>query len=131
MRNTLLLSLFILSSNLFADGHEQTQAMQNTYMLLSTYEISAGQNPAELEKELVQLQKDQEVDGYNDCGLYRHWYGGERAFYAYCFFTDFDQLDAIHKAAEANEDRMGITHLPGGDLSLGRGVLSTLPGLVL
>jgi hypothetical protein len=109
MRNTLLLSLFILSSNVFADGHEQTEAMQNNYMLLSTYEISAGQNPAELEKELVQLQKDQEVDGYNDCGLYRHWYGGERAFYAYCFFTDFDQLDAIHKAAEANEDRMGIT----------------------
>ena len=109
MRNTLLLSLFVLSSNLFADGHEQTQTIQNSYMLLSTYEISAGQNPAELEKELVQLQKDQEVDGYNDCGLYRHWYGGERAFYAYCFFTDFDQLDAIHKAAEANEDRMGIT----------------------
>ena len=25
------------------------------------------------------------------------------------FFTDFDQLDAIHKTAEANEDRMGIT----------------------
>ena len=32
MRNTLLLSLFVLSSNLFADGHEQTQTMQNGYM---------------------------------------------------------------------------------------------------
>ena len=109
MKNLLLLILVSFSMNVFAGGHEEAKPAENTFMLLSTYEIAAGQNPAELEKELVQLTLDQEEDGYNDCGLYRHWYGGERAFYAYCFFTDFDQLDAIHKRAEANEDRMGIT----------------------
>jgi len=109
MRNLLLLILMGYSMNAFSSGHEEAGAIESNYMLLSTYEIAAGQNPAELEKELVTLQKDQEADGYNDCGLYRHWYGGERAFYAYCFFADFDQLDAIHKAAAANEDRMGIT----------------------
>ena len=105
----ILIFIYFVSFNITAADHNEDQAPINNYMLLSTYEISAGQSPAELEKELVQLQKDQEDDGYNDCGLYRHWYGGERAFYAYCFFTDFDQLDAIHKTAEANEDRMGIT----------------------
>ena len=109
MKNLLLLILVSFSMNVFAGGHEEAKPAENTFMLLSTYEIAAGQNPAELEKELVQLTLDQEEDGYNDCGLYRHWYGGERAFYAYCFFADFDQLDAIHKRAEANEDRMGIT----------------------
>lgn len=109
MRNLFLLILVGFSMNAYSGGHEEAETIQNNYMLLSTYEIAAGQNPAELEKELVQLTLDQEEDGYNDCGLYRHWYGGERAFYAYCFFTDFDQLDAIHKRAEANEDRMGIT----------------------
>ena len=85
MRNLLLLILVSFSMNVFAGGHEEAKPAENTFMLLSTYEIAAGQNPSELEKELVQLTLDQEEDGYNDCGLYRHWYGGERAFYAYCF----------------------------------------------
>ena len=88
----LLTLMALITFDLNADGHAADEPVDNGYMLLSTYEISPGQNPAELEKELVQLQLDQESYGFNNCGLYRHWYGGQRAFYAYCFFTDFDQL---------------------------------------
>ena len=109
MRNILIMALIMYSSNIFSAHHEETNLSDNNHMLLSTYEIAPGQNPADLEKELASLQIQQEEDGYNDCGLYRHWYGGQRAFYAYCFFKDFEQLDAIHKTAEANEDRMEIT----------------------
>ncbi len=66
----ILIFIFFVSFNITAADHNEDQAPINNYMLLSTYEISAGQSPAELEKELVQLQKDQEDDGYNDCGLY-------------------------------------------------------------
>ena len=85
MKNLLLLILVSFSMNVFAGGHEEAKPAENTFMLLSTYEIAAGQNPAELEKELVQLTLDQEEDGYNDCGLYRHWYGGERFFMRIAF----------------------------------------------
>lgn len=105
----ILFSLALVSLNLLADGHEANESSDNQYMLLSTYEIASGQNPADLEKELVQLQLDQESYGFNDCGLYQHWYGGERAFYAYCYFSDFDQFESIRLKSEADDDRMAIT----------------------
>ena len=105
----LLTLMALITFDLNADGHATNEPVDNGYMLLSTYEISPGQNPAELEKELVQLQLDQESYGFNNCGLYRHWYGGQRAFYAYCFFTDFDQFEAIRIKSDADDDRMAIT----------------------
>ena len=51
MRNLLLLILVGFSMNVFAGGHEEAKPAENIFMLLSTYEIAAGQNPAELEEE--------------------------------------------------------------------------------
>ena len=82
--------------------HEEEKKSADNYVLMSTYEIAAGQNPADLEKELIALQTQQEADGFNNCGLYRHQYGGMRAFYGYCFFSDYDQFDAIQKKSQAN-----------------------------
>ena len=92
----LLLGVFC-SSVALAAHHEEGEKASDNYVLMSTYEIAHGQNPADLEKELVELQKQQEADGFNNCGLYRHQYGGKRAFYGYCFFSDYDQFDAIQK----------------------------------
>ena len=75
MRNILIMALIMYSSNIFSAHHEETNLSDNNHMLLSTYEIAPGQNPADLEKELASLQIQQEEDGYNDCGLYRHWSG--------------------------------------------------------
>ena len=69
MRNLLLLILVSFSMNVFAGGHEEAKPAENTFMLLSTYEIAAGQNPAELEKELVQLTLDQEAVSYTHLTL--------------------------------------------------------------
>ena len=106
--NNSLLAVAILLLGVFCSGvalaahHEEGEKASDNYVLMSTYEIAHGQNPADLEKELVELQKQQEADGFNNCGLYRHQYGGKRAFYGYCFFSDYDQFDAIQKKSQSN-----------------------------
>jgi hypothetical protein len=86
-----------------ADHHETTAADSNQYVLHSVYEIAHGQNPDDLETELVAYQKNQESLGFNNCGLYKHQYGSQRAFYSFCYFNDFDQFEIIMKKADAAE----------------------------
>ena len=88
--------LILMSTNFFAAHHEKDEkTVSNEYVLLSTYEISSGQNPADLEKELINLQKTQLENGYNDCGVYRHHFGGQRAFYTFCLFDDLNHFAKI------------------------------------
>ena len=54
----ILTILAFFAFNVNADGHASDESNDNAYMLLSTYEIAPGQNPADLEKELPQLQLD-------------------------------------------------------------------------
>lgn len=84
-----------------ANHHEEAAADNNHYVLHSIYEIAYGQDPDTLEAELVAYQKDQEALGFNNCGLYKHEYGSQRAFYTFCYFNDFDQFGEIMKKAEA------------------------------
>ncbi|MBT3427050.1 MAG: hypothetical protein HOL98_07585 [Gammaproteobacteria bacterium] len=85
----------------WANHHEEVVADSNHYVLHSIYEIAYGQDPDTLEAELVTYQKGQEALGFNNCGLYKHEYGSQRAFYTFCYFNDFDQFGAIMKKAEA------------------------------
>ena len=62
----ILIFVFFVSFNITAADHNEDQAPINNYMLLSTYEISAGQNPAELEKELVQSGFDPEISEWEN-----------------------------------------------------------------
>lgn len=91
-----------------ADQHEAAATDSNHYVLHSVYEIAYGQNPDALEKDLITYQKNQEELGFNNCGLYKHEYGSQRAFYSFCYFNDFDQFGAIMKKAEAAGTGSGI-----------------------
>ncbi len=83
-----------------ADGHGEADS--NAYVLHSEYEIATGQDPATLSAELVEYQKNQEAYGFNNCGVYQHQFGTQRGFYTFCYFNDFDQLDAILKKSASS-----------------------------
>lgn len=85
----------------YGDHHGEAKVDHSHYVLHSTFEIAPGQNPDDLQKELVAYQTSQEANGFNNCGLYKHEYGSARGFYGFCYFDDFAQLDAIMKKGEA------------------------------
>ena len=98
----LTFALVTMSTAVFSAHHEKTTTpTENNYVLLSTFGTAQGERTDDLEKELIAMVKQRESDGFDNCGLYRHSFVGPRLFYAYCYFTDYAQLDAIQAKARA------------------------------
>ena len=97
----ILLSLFLVLSLSAYSAHHEEGELKNQFQLLSTYEIAAGQNPQDLAEELMEMQKNQESYGYNNCGVYQHQFGAMRGFYTYCNFDDMKQFAAVMKKSIA------------------------------
>ena len=112
MKNILILiSLFSVSFGALSAHHEEDESSKvmqgNNFAYLSSYTIPAGANPSSLQKSLIKNIESQEEAGYNMCGLLRHQFGGDRAFYTYCYFDNWDQFAEINDSAEpaARESR--------------------------
>ncbi|MEK9650447.1 MAG: hypothetical protein VW146_05815 [Gammaproteobacteria bacterium] len=110
----LFLSIFMVSATLvFAAHHEESQPVKaSNFAVLSSYTIAAGTNPEKLQKELLAYIAEEEARGFNACGLLRHQFGGDRAFYTYCLFEDYNHLAEImdNTSANANEKQTYSTH---------------------
>lgn len=111
----LCLSMLLLSAiSIYAGHHEEAKAMkESNFAVLSSYTIAAGTNPNKLEKELLEYIANEEARGFNTCGLLRHQFGGDRAFYTYCHFEDYNHLAEIMDstdAATANAKQTYSTH---------------------
>ncbi len=104
MKN-ILLTLSLTLASFFAHGahHEDGDANdakqpENNFVYMSSYTMPAGSNPDTIAQGLLENAKSLEEDGYNNCGLLRHQFGGDRAFYSYCFFDSWDQFGEINDA---------------------------------
>ena len=103
IKQAVLISLLgLMSIVAFSAHHEKTtEPPESNYVLLSTFGTAQGEKADDLEKELIAMVKQREADGFDNCGLYRHSFVGPRLFYAYCYFTDYAQLDAIQAKSRA------------------------------
>ena len=97
-------SFFVSSNHHKSESHEMKKH-ENNFAYLSTYTIPAGSNPATLSKSLLKNVEDLKKDGYNNCGLLRHAFGGDRAFYSYCYFDTWEQFAQINDNAESADVR--------------------------
>lgn len=112
----IFLSLIMFTSALIIAGHhEESQPMRDSnFAVLSSYTIAAGTKPSKLEKELLEYISGEEERGFNNCGLLRHQFGSDRAFYSYCYFEDYDHLAEIMdntSAATADARQTYSTHI--------------------
>ena len=98
------LSFFAYSAH-HESGEHDKKMFENNFAYLSTYTIPAGSNPSVLEKSLLKNVKELEEDGYNVCGLYRHSFGGDRAFYSFCYFDSWEQFAEINDKPGAGDVR--------------------------
>ncbi|MDC1008067.1 hypothetical protein OAQ14_03205, partial [Gammaproteobacteria bacterium] len=89
------LSIFV-SSNHHEEAVKTSMSHENNFAYLSTYTMPAGSNPATLAKSLLKNVEDLKKEGYNNCGLLRHAFGGDRAFYSYCYFDSWEQFAEIN-----------------------------------
>ena len=104
----ILLSIFV-SSNHHEEAVKKSMSHENNFAYLSTYTIPAGSNPATLAKSLLKNVEDLKKEGYNNCGLLRHAFGGDRAFYSYCYFDSWEQFAEIND----NDDNADVRQLYG------------------
>lgn len=96
MKKYFLSILLVPAVFVFAGHHEESSSMkESNFAVLSSYTIAAGTKPSKLEKELLEYITDEEARGFNECGLLRHQFGGDRAFYTYCNFKDYDHFAEI------------------------------------
>ena len=101
-----LLSIsFLVHSNHHEDGEHSKTMHENNFAYLSTYTMPAGSNPAMLEKNLLRNVEDLKKEGYNNCGLLRHAFGGDRAFYSYCYFDSWEQFAEINDNVSGGDVR--------------------------
>jgi hypothetical protein len=102
----ILLPLISLSFFAFSAHHEngeathETKKMEHNLAYLSSYTMPAGSNADKIAKSLLENVKSLEEDGYNVCGLLRHQFGGDRAFYTYCYFNSWEQFAEINDNAD-------------------------------
>ena len=102
------LSIFV-SSNHHEEAVKTSMSHENNFAYLSTYTMPAGSNPATLAKSLLKNVEDLKKEGYNNCGLLRHAFGGDRAFYSYCYFDSWEQFAEIND----NVDNADVRQLYG------------------
>ena len=105
MKNILIV-LSLLSTSFFALSahHEEdetaTKVQENNFAYLSSYTMPAGSNADRMADSLKKDVDSLEKGGYNACGLLRHQFGGDRAFYSYCFFDSWEQFAEINDSNE-------------------------------
>ena len=97
-------SLF-LSSGHHENENQMEKKYANNFAYLSTYTMPAGSNPATLSRSLLNNVKDLKKQGYNNCGLLRHAFGGDRAFYSYCYFDSWEQFAEINDNSNNSDVR--------------------------
>lgn len=102
MKKLFLSLLMVSTAFIYAGHHEEAKTTkESNFAVLSSYTIAAGTNPSKLEKELLEYIDNEEARGFNACGLLRHQFGGDRAFYTYCFFEDYNHLAEIMDSPNA------------------------------
>ncbi|MDC3359552.1 hypothetical protein OAX97_00490 [Gammaproteobacteria bacterium] len=93
-------SLTLMSAH-HEGGHEKVaKKFENNFAYMSTYTMPAGSYADRIAKSLLENVKSLEEDGYNVCGLLRHQFGSDRAFYSYCYFDSWEQFSKINDNAE-------------------------------
>jgi len=105
MKNILiLLSLLTVSAFTYSAHHEEGEQAQkihgNNFAYLSSYTMPAGSNADRMAASLKKNVDLMEQEGYNACGLLRHQFGGDRAFYSYCFFDSWEHFAEINDSSE-------------------------------
>ena len=97
MKNFLTILILGLSTTLFAAHHEETDSPESehqyNFAYNSTYTIPAGSQPQRIERSILENLSTLEENGYYNRGLLRHQFGGERAYYSYCYF---ERLMTLH-----------------------------------
>ena len=91
MKNFLTILILGLSTTIFSAHHEETDSSESeheyNFAYNSTYTIPAGSQPQRVERSILENLATLEENGYYNCGLLRHQFGGERAYYSYCYLT--------------------------------------------
>tara|TARA_B100000809_G_scaffold153315_1_gene150669 strand:- start:10 stop:699 length:690 start_codon:yes stop_codon:yes gene_type:complete len=102
MKNLLLLVGLMCSALIFAAHHEEADSKdsdhQFNFVYTSDYTIPAGGLAKNVEKIALQNLATLEENGYYNCGLLRHQFGGDRAYYSYCYFDSWEQFGKINDA---------------------------------
>ena len=84
----------------FAAHHEETDSPESehqyNFAYNSTYTIPAGSQPQRVERSILENLATLEENGYYNCGLLRHQFGGERAYYSYCYFDSWEHFGEIN-----------------------------------
>ena len=100
MKNFLTILILGLSTTIFAAHHEETDSPESeheyNFAYNSTYTIPAGSQPQRVERSILENLATLEENGYYNCGLLRHQFGGERAYYSYCYFDSWEQFGEIN-----------------------------------
>ena len=102
MKNLLLFVGLMCSALIFAAHHEEADSKdsdhQFNFVYTSDYTIPAGGLAKNVEKIALQNLATLEENGYYNCGLLRHQFGGDRAYYSYCYFDSWEQFGKINDA---------------------------------
>jgi len=102
MKNLLLFVGLMCSASIFAAHHEEADSKdsdhQFNFVYTSDYTIPAGGLAKNVEKIALQNLATLEENGYYNCGLLRHQFGGDRAYYSYCYFDSWEQFGKINDA---------------------------------
>ncbi|MBE19816.1 MAG: hypothetical protein CMD69_02735 [Gammaproteobacteria bacterium] len=105
MKKLLTVLLLISSFSVFSAHHEEaeTTEKEHTYAFAynSTFSIPAGSQPQRVEKQVLDNLATLEENGYYNCGLLRHQFGGERAYYSYCYFDSWEHFGEINDSNSA------------------------------
>ena len=119
MKNILLVIPLIISFAAFSAHHENgdhsdVKMMEHNFAYLSSYTMPAGSNADRIAKSLLENVNTLEEDGYNVCVLLRHQFGGDRAFYSYCYFDSWEQFAKIN---DSNDIVVASLFAPGSEVN--------------
>jgi len=100
MKSLLLIFSLVFSVTIFSAHHEEAE---HTYAFAynSTFSIPAGSQPQRVERQVLDNLATLEENGYYNCGLLRHQFGGERAYYSYCYFDSWEHFAEINDSNSA------------------------------
>ena len=102
MKNLLLFVYLMCCTSIFAAHHEEADSNdldhQFNFVYTADYTIPAGGLAKNVEKIALQNLATLEENGYYNCGLLRHQFGGDRAYYSYCYFDSWEQFGKINDA---------------------------------
>ena len=84
MKNLLFIFSLVFSVAIFSAHHEEDKQTESengfNFAYTSSYTIPAGSQPQRIERLVLDNLATLEENGYYNCGLLRHQFGGERAY---------------------------------------------------